>query len=535
MRVVSLRQAQYLKGQLKSWAYNALDCTGTLEIANVLLPRLDPETERTYAFERAVQNAAFQMQCRGVRVDVVRRDEAVAELGRELKKTTTRLNKLPAVADVWDGLEKVTGKCKKSTRKDDKHTWEPKVPDTPERTCVNCGMSRFKTKPFNPNSPLQTQHLFYDLLNFKPLKNKKGEISTDDEIIGRLEKIYPEHSELFDAIQEYRNFKKQLGFLKSKLSGDNRFHSSFNVGTAWTGRWSSSKDPFQRGSNLQNIAERHRNIFVADPGFEIAYIDLKQAESNGVAHLAGDEIYIDAHKSGDVHTFVTRLIWPEMPWTMDLSQDKKIAKALPEWDQAPGHDFRFQSKRIQHGGNYGLTPFGISRIARIPLSESKRAYYAYHGSFPYINGWQGYVRGLVEASEPLVNPLQRKIRLFGRPWDDHTYKQGLAFLPQSMVADIINIAIYRVWKELEPEGVQLFAQVHDALLLQFPKGRYDLVARAMDLMTIPVEVMDYEGNVRVMRIEAEAAVGLNWGHKSADNPQGIDEQPIQDYLNGKIS
>jgi len=113
-------------------------------------------------------------------------------------------------------------------------------------------------------------------------------------------------------------------------------------------------------------------MFIADPGKVLCYADLKQAESLTVAYLAGDEAYIEAHKSGDTHTFVARMIWPDLPWTGDIWKDKAWAKEhMPEWDPADGHDFRFQSKRIQHGGNYGMSPYGVARVAHIPVAEAE--------------------------------------------------------------------------------------------------------------------------------------------------------------------
>jgi hypothetical protein len=45
----------------------------------------------------------------------------------------------------------------------------------------------------------------------------------------------------------------------------------------------------------------------------------------------------------------------------------------------------------------------------------------------------------------------------------------------------------------------------------------------MELMSVPVPVTDIYGVTRIARIETEAAVGLNWGHKSDDNPNGLVE------------
>lgn len=526
MQTIDMKSATALKpGQLKDWAYNALDCTGTLEIFNTLHGKLDEQTARTYAFERAAQGPAVTMALRGVKVNVAKRNEAVNVAKRELRKAERAIGKLEVVTEVWDGTEKDTGKCPQSTRKDGKHSWPRGVSDEdPAKKCTSCGAPRFKRAAFNANSPQQVKHLLHDLMGAPKLKNKTGEVSTDKETLMRMKKQKPDLAPLIDPILVVKDMKKQIGFLGAKLSDDNRYHSNFNIGTAWTGRQSSSSDNFGRGGNLQNIAEKHRHIFEADPGYEIVYADLKQAESNVVAHLAGDEAYIEAHASGDVHTFVTRLVWPDLPWTGDLKEDKTIAKQNPDWDQAPGHNFRFQAKRIQHGGNYGLSPYGISRIAKIPLRAAREAYHNYHSEFPYISGWQASVKKLVVGELPLINPLGRKVRLFGRPDDEHTYKQGLSFLPQSLVADIINIAMWRVWKELDPHAVELLAQVHDALLFQLGKGDRALLKHVvLDLMAVPVDITDYRGKTRTLTIETEAAVGRNWGHKNKENPHGLVE------------
>lgn len=519
----SLEQAQEAGGQVRSWLYNALDVTGTREIADVLLPRLDPQTARTYAFERALQAPAMAMSLRGVRVDTVARAEAAKELNKELTKDLKAIAKMPGVADTWDGLEKVTGKCKKSSRKDGKHTWEKGIADSPARICLSCGTSRFAPSPFNPNSSKQCFHLFYELHGLPIQKDKTGKPSTDDDCLERLGKKFPRVRPITDAIRDVRDKRKQLGFLKAKLTPANRFPSTFNVGAAWTGRFSSSKDPRGRGGNLQNVSERHRHIFVADPGYEMYYADLKQAESLDVAYESGDEEYIAAHKSGDVHTYVARLVWPELPWNGDIMKDKVIASShYPEWDNKPGHDFRFQSKGIQHGSNYGLTPYGVAMRAKIPVKAAKDSQGRYFNAFPHIRAWQEYRKAQVMNSEPIVTPLGRRFRLFGRPWDEHTHNQGMAASPQSMVADVLDTGMWQVWYHCDPDLIQLLAQVHDALLGQFRKEHRNQAVEALyGYMQIPVEVTDIYGVTRLMEIPVEIAVGLNWGKAGPKNPHGL--------------
>lgn len=523
--VLDLAQARESEGQLRAWAYNALDCTGTLEICQNLRAELTPATALVYGFERALQSPAMSMMRRGVRIDRIKRDDMIKDAKKELRHADKQIQ--PMVAEAWDGTELETGICPENLGRH--HKWPRGVPDG-ERACERCGARRVKRTDFNANSADATYHLLYERLGMDPLTNKQGRESTDDDVLQRLASQYPEHAKLIEQILVVRDKKKQLGSLLAKLSPHGRYMSSFNVGTAWTGRFSSSKNPFGLGGNLQNVAPKHRAMFIADPGMVLGYADYMQGESNLVAHLSGDTKYIEAHALGDVHTYVTRYVWPDLPWTGDLKKDKKIAKVNPPWDKAEGHDYRFQCKRIQHGSNYGLTPYGISMIAKIPLDAAKRAYENYMSEFDMIPAWQEWVRGEINERRALVNPFGRTVSLLGRPWDKHTWRQGLAFLPQSALADLDDLAMYRVWLELEESGVLLLAQVHDALLHEFPVGRLDLERELIKRMLIPVPVRDFRGTTRIMTIGVESAVGRNWGHKSDANPQGIAEQPIEEYL-----
>lgn len=528
MPIYTLEQAKAEpKGQIKDWLYNALDNTGTREIADVLLPRLNARQARTYAFERALQGPAMAMMQRGIMIDGLQRQRMITELKRELAKDVHGLAKADTIISLWDYTTKNTGSCKLPQRKDGKHKWEKWEKGTSEigRHCVACGADRLIPDPFNANSSDHVDHLIYDLLGIPVHTNKLGKRSAGGDILERIALKFEQHRTILDAILSVRDKKKQLGSLQARLSKDGRYPSSFNIGAAWTGRQSSSKNPYGEGGNAQNVAPRHRRIFIADPGKLLAYIDLKQAESNVVAHIAGDEIYIEAHKSGDVHTYVARLVWPELPWTGDLKKDKKIAKQLPEWDNVEGHDFRFQAKRIQHGSNFGLTPPGISMIARIPMKQAYRAQENYFNEFPKIRAWQNSIAQRVKDHLPLVNVLGREITLLGRPWEPHTIKQGLAFIPQSSVADILDLGMYRVWTEQDPTGgsndeIELLAQIHDALLAQFDKEQTNILHKTKELLQIPIPV-----NGRIMQIEAEVAIGYNWGKKSEDNPRGMWEPP----------
>lgn len=519
-RIVTLEEAQDLWGQLQYWCYNAADSTGTHEIAENLRPLLNEHTARTYAFERALQAPAFAMTGRGIRTNATKKAQAVSRLQREIKLKLEEVDTLPMVRDKWDGTEKVTGQCPKATRKDGRHKWEKweKGADEAKRTCVDCGGPRMTRSPFNPNSPQQCKRLFYELLGVKPMKNKKGEVSVDEDVLIRIEYKHQELHPLPAVMVETRKLKKQLGFLKAKCPENGRYYYTINIGGPWTGRAASRRDHFGYGGNVQNIAPRLRYIFEADPGYELFYADLERAESMTVAYESGDERYIEAHE-GDTHTYVARLVFPDLPWTGDLVKDKKVAAELPPWDQAEGHSYRFQSKRIQHGSNFGLTPYGMARIAHLPVAPMEAAQDTYFNQFPRIlSDYQEPIRRTVIDQKPLFNALGRRIVLLGRPWDKHTWRQGYAFKAQSLVADDLNVAMWHIWNECDPGLVVLLAQVHDAILGQWPIGTAaEAAPEIARRMRVPIPMP--EG--RTMTIPVEIMAGKNWGYASKDNPDGM--------------
>lgn len=536
-KTFNLSQAQYSSGMQREWLYNALDCIATLEIDNVLDAQMTDADRRTMNMYLASQAMAAEMTYKGIRVSESDREALQAQVTKEIQEVRRKLAKHPLIAPIWDKLEKNSGACHRPTRKDGKHKWPRGVEDTPEKKCEDCGASRFKVRPFMPSSDDDLKHLFYDLWKLKKQTDKDGKVTTGKEARERLRERYKKYAEPIALIDEFAGLNKQLGFLKFRTD-DGRFHAGFNVGVTDTHRWSSNKDQFGRGGNAQNITEKHRHIFTADPGKVLVYADLKQAESNIIAHVAGDPEYINAHLTGDTHTYVCRLVWPEgingQEWTWnDINADKKIAtSAAPPWDDRPGHDYRFQSKAVQHGSNLGLTPFGLAIQKRIPVSAARDAQGRYFKAFPGIRDYQSMVRSAVEAQEPLITPLGVRFKLFGRPWDEGTYKQGLSKIPQATVGHIISIGLWRIAKQL-PE-VDILAQIHDAILVQVDEDRMDLVYDIMELMRVPVEVRGVDGTVRTVVIETEAAVGKNWGHANTNpdkgrlNPDGVREITFQD-------
>lgn len=525
-RIITDAEIPLLQGMEKALVYNGLDCTGTREVLDDLKSKFDGWSERCYGFERGLNAVAMTMMFRGILIDEQARGDEIARLEAEEQSAQQKLSSL--VTDIWDTTERRKGKCTDGKT----HKWPPKKDAVPEekQVCAKCGGSRLVAANINPRSVPQIKKLVYTKLGLPKQHSRKDpdKITLDDEALEKLIEKFPAHAPVLECVVEARRVRKQIGFLKSKISADGRMRSSFNVGAAETDRWSSSKSPTGEGTNLQNVADRSRHIFVADPGFLLFYADLEQAESNVVAHDAEDEAYINAHLSTDVHTYVARLVWPELGWTGDDKKDREIAEREAPWDK--DHEIRWYAKHTQHGTNIGMTPYGIARDAHISLAKAEDAQGRYFAAFPQIQARQRAIEAEVRTTGCLVHVLGRKRRFFDRVWDAATLRQAKAQTQQSIVAWLLNMALWRIWKEMDlkvntlrepprlddPNRVWLLAQEHDAILGLVREGDAATLLRIKELMEIPVHIRG-----RVMTIRSDIKVGHNFRKFDARKPETV--------------
>lgn len=497
------------------WAYNALDCCLTREVYDVLKPRLeaDPDALRCYNFERAIQAPAMVMMQRGVLIDDAARLVALTQLEKDEADATTKLQTM--ATPYWDSKVRRKDKCGNGKR----HLWPRNVDDT-DAVCKRCGLHRLIADGPNPRSPLQIKKLLYGNMQLpEQREHKTHKVSVDDECINKLMRKCPEHYELLSAIVECRRVRKQIGLLNSTADGDGRWRASFNVGATEVDRWSSSKNPFGTGTNFQNIADRSRHIFVADPGMMLFYADLSQAESRVIAYDAEDEAYIQAHESDyDVHTFVARQCWPELPWTGDPIEDKKLAEQATSFD--PHHDYRLYSKKVQHGGNIGMSFHGVARELHIAEAIAKSVIEKLDTAFPRRKARQRELIAELERTGAIKTFLGRRRQFMGRLRDSGTHREALAQTQQSTISWLLGCAIWRVWWELDksthvtcnpkpsdPNICFILAQIHDALLGECRDGDLDTLREIKRLIEIPIPIRG-----RIMRIPVDIHYGPTWRH-----------------------
>ena len=457
MRIIRTDQDDILA--LPQWdreqIYNGLDVLITHDVHSAIAPQLDATTSATYDFSRALQGPVLEMGIRGVLVDQARRLEVINLFADQIDQIETRLAKL-----VRDG---------------------------------------FDLPVFNWRSPRDLAHLFYTVIGIRPII-RQGRPTVD---LGAREKIatYPVATALISHINVLADLGKKLSTLQTEIDPDGRIRTSYNIAGTNTGRFSSSLSEFGTGGNLQNIEESLRSIFVADPGWKFAKCDAKSGESYAVGaiewNLFGDGTYLDAVESGDVHTTVARMVWPELGWTGITGTDKDLA----ERPYYRGHSYRFMCKKLGHGSNYGGKPATLAAQSRIESAVVEEFQDKYFAAFPAHRRWQAAVDDQLRRLGYLVSLTGRKRWFFGRRNDPSTLREAIAYDPQCSLADIVNRTMLSIWRQ---RIALIVMHDHDALTFMYrEKDEPYVIPKLQAALVVPVPLSQN----RVLKIPYDVETG----------------------------
>lgn len=244
--------------------------------------------------------------------------------------------------------------------------------------------------------------------------------------------------------------------------------------------------------------------------------------------VLGDWSYLDACESGDLHTYVTRLCYPDWSWTGDLKKDREIS------DRRFYRFFTYRdvSKRVGHATNYMGKPEEISKQTRLPLPIARDFQQRYFAAFPCISRMHSWVAQQLQRERFLVNSFGRRRDFFDRPDTNETLKSGVAYLFQSATGDCVNLGLWRLWRHMG-HRVQILSQLHDAIYFQAPQMSETEEKSMLREALAWVEVEQWDSrSCRTMRIPGEVVGGFNWSHRfrlredgSLDdwNPRGLDK------------
>lgn len=457
--------------------YSGLDSAITLECFEEMRGELTPTTAATYEFSKALQGPTLEMRLRGVLVDQARKAEVIEEYFQQIEILEHSLERI-----VREGV----------------------------------GMAGF-----NWRSSADLQALFYGRLGIPPIR-KGGRPTCDRDAREKME-AYIIARPMCILISAMTDIAKKIGVLKTGIDPDGRMRTSYNIAGTSTGRLSSSFSEFGTGGNLQNIEESLRSIFIADPGYKIAKFDAKSGESfcvGGVEwNLFGDDRYLAACESGDPHTAVARICWPHLPWTGDFKLDKDIA----EQPYYRHYSYRFMCKKLGHGSNYGGKPATLAGQTKLPLEVVTSFQPRYFAAFPAHQRWHEAVDNQLRRHGKIVSLTGRQRYFFGRRTSDDVLREAIAYDPQGSLADIVNRAMLRIWRD---RVALLWAHDHDATTWMYREEDEDIVVPKLMAM-LPETVALVNG--REMRIPYDAKTGWNKGdYDATTNPDGL-----KDYIPGK--
>lgn len=190
-----------------------------------------------------------------------------------------------------------------------------------------------------------------------------------------------------------------------------------------------------------------------------------------------------------------------------------------------GYFFVRRNGRISITGNsnYLGSPFTMARHLKVPTKLMEDFQGAYFGAYPGIPQWHRWTAEQLQITQTLVTPFGRTRRFFGRPNDDATLREAVAYVPQSATADRLNLGLFRIWKHMG-NRVRLLTQLHDAVYFEYREddNEAEVIAQALELIDIPL----FAPSGRRFSVPGEAKVGWNWGpgsdpRRGWHNPDGL--------------
>ncbi|HBI57644.1 MAG: DNA polymerase I [Duncaniella sp.] len=348
---------------------------------------------------------------------------------------------------------------------------------------------------FNISSPMQVGEVLFERLKIDPKAKRtaRGSYSTTEQILEKYAAKVP----LVGLILRIRGLRKLLSTYIDALPAlvnpvTGKIHTSYNQTVTATGRISSTNP------NLQNIPIRTddgreiRRAFISDPGDLFMSADYSQIELRLIADLSGDRDMIDAFNSGaDIHRVTAAKIYHE-----DLENVTD--------------DQRRHAKTANFGIIYGISAFGLSERLGISRAEAKKLIDGYFATYPHIREYldnavvsareQGYVTTRMGRRRylPDINSRNSVVRGYAERNAVNAPIQGSA-------ADIIKVAMVRIYNEMERRGLKsrMIMQVHDELIFNIKPDELETVKS----LVITNMTDAYHGAVP---LEVSAGIATNW-------------------------
>ena len=345
---------------------------------------------------------------------------------------------------------------------------------------------------FNINSPKQLGEVLFEKLGLPGGKKTKTGYSTAADVLEKLAVDYP----LVADVLEYRGLAKLKSTYADGLSAyireDQRIHTTFNQTITATGRISSTEPNLQNIPMRTELGRKIRKVFIPKPGCCFTDADYSQIELRILAHMSEDEQLIEAYRMhADIHRTTASQVF-HIPFDEVTDLQRRNAKA------------------VNFGIVYGISSFGLSQDLSITRKEAAEYIDQYFKTYPGVKHFldqsvseakeNGYVTTMFGRRRPVpeLNSSNFMQRSFGERVAMNSPIQGTA-------ADIIKIAMIRVYRRLKEEGLKsrLILQIHDELLIETREEETSQVMRILE------EEMTHAAELSV-KLEVDLHTGRNW-------------------------
>lgn len=406
--------------------------------------------------------------------------EAIYNLPR-VKKFTKRYNQ--------SKIEKYIAKLEEEIENLDPRVDKRKI-QSREQKIANIRAGVFTTKkelelirPVSLGSSVDLPQLMYseEGFNFEVIKkNDSGKPSTDEETLTNLrltvKKPDSPKAVFLDSLLELRGLEKMYKtYIKGwheKTQDDDRLHGRFLIHGTTSGRLSSA-EPNAQQIPKTSVDPNIKKQLVAPKGTLYIASDFSQAELRIMAHLSGDETYLNAFNSGqDPHLAIAATKY-HVPYEEALK--------IYEDENHPDHKIwkvrRKQAKQIAFGLIYGIG----AKLLAVKLSDPKSGIIVtpeeaqkemdiFFGQHPKLKTFLKKQEKFLRKNGYLVSLFGRKRRLpqiysSDRGEEAYALRLALNFPCQSAASDMClfgSILIYYLMRQGKLPPTKSVCLVHDA-------------------------------------------------------------------------
>jgi DNA polymerase-1 len=338
-------------------------------------------------------------------------------------------------------------------------------------------------RPINLGSPVDLPALMYSErgFHFDVIKNNEsGKPSTDEETLTnlRLTVKNPDSPKaiFLDRLLELRGLEKMyktyIEGWNEKVQDDDRLHGRFLIHGTTSGRLSSA-EPNAQQIPKTSVDPNIKLQLKAPKGTLYIASDFSQAELRIMAHLSGDETYLNAFNSGqDPHLAIAATKY-HIPYEEALK--------IYEDENHPDHKIwkvrRKQAKQIAFGLIYGIGAKLLAVKLSDPKSgiivtpeEAQKEMDVFFGQHPKLKTFLKKQEKFLRKNGYLVSLFGRKRRLpqiYSSDKGEEAYALRLAlnFPCQSAASDMClfgSILIYYLMRQGKLPSTKSVCLVHDA-------------------------------------------------------------------------